>query len=268
MENNNGRGTGIFYGVIGVATLIVTIIGATFAYFSASTNSDVDAIATGGATLTLGFEDTADTYIKQNLVPADETDTGWATRSKIDATTGCVDLNGNNYCSVYQFTVTNTSTSSAQTIYANFKVQTNSFLDANGEAEGTDTNLRYAIFRGSAAEVEAKVTDGKGWSVASSDVISTKVADATNLVGTVQGNKGDLVVPATAIPVGTTYQADLPALTQTLKPGKTMTYTVIMWIHETGSAQNDDQGKAFAAGVNFNTSDGKSGVTAVLSTNS
>ena len=39
MENKNGQG--IFYGVIGVATLIVAIIGATFAYFSAST--------TGGA---------------------------------------------------------------------------------------------------------------------------------------------------------------------------------------------------------------------------
>ena len=34
MDNNNGRG--IFYGVIGVATLVVAIIGATFAYFSAT----------------------------------------------------------------------------------------------------------------------------------------------------------------------------------------------------------------------------------------
>ena len=38
MENNNGRG--IFYGVIGVATLVVAIIGATFAYFSANISSD------------------------------------------------------------------------------------------------------------------------------------------------------------------------------------------------------------------------------------
>jgi len=37
MENNNGKG--IFYGVIGVATLIVAIIGATFAYFTATTTS-------------------------------------------------------------------------------------------------------------------------------------------------------------------------------------------------------------------------------------
>ena len=37
MENKNGKG--IFYGVIGVATLIVAIIGATFAYFTATTAS-------------------------------------------------------------------------------------------------------------------------------------------------------------------------------------------------------------------------------------
>lgn len=41
MENN---GRGIFYGVIGVATLIVAIIGATFAYFTASASTDEGAI--------------------------------------------------------------------------------------------------------------------------------------------------------------------------------------------------------------------------------
>ena len=35
MENRNENGRGIFYGVIGVATLVVAMIGATFAYFSA-----------------------------------------------------------------------------------------------------------------------------------------------------------------------------------------------------------------------------------------
>jgi len=48
MENNKGRG--IFYGVIGVATLVVAIIGATFAYFSAQATTNNDAI-TAGATV-------------------------------------------------------------------------------------------------------------------------------------------------------------------------------------------------------------------------
>lgn len=36
MEENNRKGSGVFYAVVGVATLVVAIIGATFAYFSAS----------------------------------------------------------------------------------------------------------------------------------------------------------------------------------------------------------------------------------------
>ena len=37
MENENRKGPGVFYAVVGVATLVVAIIGATFAFFSAST---------------------------------------------------------------------------------------------------------------------------------------------------------------------------------------------------------------------------------------
>lgn len=40
MEENNRKGSGVFYAVVGVATLVVAIIGATFAYFSASTTAE------------------------------------------------------------------------------------------------------------------------------------------------------------------------------------------------------------------------------------
>ena len=56
-NHNNGRG--IFYGVIGVATLVVAIIGATFAYFSASAQSGAGDIAgqtLGGSGGVLGLE--------------------------------------------------------------------------------------------------------------------------------------------------------------------------------------------------------------------
>ena len=42
MENR--KGNEIFLGVVGVATLLVAIVGATFAYFSATTNSDEGAV--------------------------------------------------------------------------------------------------------------------------------------------------------------------------------------------------------------------------------
>jgi len=43
----NGRGSGIFFGIVSIATLIVAIIGATFAYFSASITSDPNAVGAG-----------------------------------------------------------------------------------------------------------------------------------------------------------------------------------------------------------------------------
>ena len=46
-QRNNGRG--IFYGVIGVATLVVAIVGATFAYFTAQTRYTDES----GSTLTI-----------------------------------------------------------------------------------------------------------------------------------------------------------------------------------------------------------------------
>ena len=42
MENR--KGNGIFLGIVSVATLIVAIIGATFAFFSATTNSEEGAV--------------------------------------------------------------------------------------------------------------------------------------------------------------------------------------------------------------------------------
>ena len=57
MENKNGQG--IFYGVIGVATLVVAIIGATFAYFSASAStnaSDIQGTTLGGSGGVLGLQ--------------------------------------------------------------------------------------------------------------------------------------------------------------------------------------------------------------------
>mgnify|MGYP003312611361 CR=1 FL=1 len=65
MENNNGRG--IFYGVIGVATLVVAIIGATFAYFSA-TVTDTGNLNVGTANIKLGFSGVT-TGRRYNIIP-------------------------------------------------------------------------------------------------------------------------------------------------------------------------------------------------------
>ena len=258
MEN---KGSGIFYGVIGVATLIITIIGATFAYFSATTNSNVDAVTAGGATITLGYSEIT-TGLKQNLIPIDVTLPEFNTGVVGITSTKCKDINGNNICSVYEFTVSNPAGNTvAQRIYGTITPKTNTF-----------ENFKFAVFKGTAAQVDASSVK---WDVDGTPVTSyttnythttftTSAEDASRKH--VIANPGDLVFSAYAVQNGSTTPISIPAFEQVLDVGESMTYTIVMWINEKGEAQNQDQGKAFAAGVNFTTEGGGSGVTGVLST--
>ena len=115
MENKNGKG--IFYGVIGVATLIVAIIGATFAYFTATTASGQYLTGTA-ATASLevkvqrltgysageGAESAA--AAKYVMVPQLDKGLSQAVRgSNVTENTPCIDANGSLVCSIYKILV-------------------------------------------------------------------------------------------------------------------------------------------------------------------
>ena len=109
MEENNRKGSGVFYAVVGVATLVVAIIGATFAFFSASATNDSDVTGTTatGANLSLTVTRVSDTATATNMVPMNDTDlqkgvTGEGGKS-------CVDKNGNTVCQVYKVNIANGS---------------------------------------------------------------------------------------------------------------------------------------------------------------
>ena len=113
MENN---GKGIFYGVIGVATLIVAIIGATFAYFTATATNN-ETIKGNAATVSLGLSVEKVSHGEKGLVPQLETALSSAMKGVDGAGTGedsCVDANGNTVCQVYKITVTNSGTGDAK----------------------------------------------------------------------------------------------------------------------------------------------------------
>ena len=109
MDNNNGKG--IFYGVIGVATLVVAIIGATFAYFSATvtpdSNSDAISGTTNGtfaSTLQLSVtKELTQTVGSNDLVPTDipSSDNGSAIINAINA--NC-EADGYTGCHLYKIT--------------------------------------------------------------------------------------------------------------------------------------------------------------------
>ena len=109
-QRNNGRG--IFYGVIGVATLVVAIIGATFAYFTATAQNN-DTISGNMATVRLNLSvakvTTADES-KGGMIPMTNGMVEKAvnpTGAKADRI--CVDDNGNAVCQIYEITLKNDS---------------------------------------------------------------------------------------------------------------------------------------------------------------
>lgn len=238
--NNNNNGKGIFYGVIGVATLVVAIIGATFAYFAASTNSADNAVsAASSAVSDLRLTD-VDDGIKSNLIPIDAVN---KYKAKFPAVVGltadsCKDDNHNHICSTYQFTVTNPNAQSQQ-VYFYLEPKNNTF-----------TNLHYAIFKGTPT---------------SYDVTGTVVTDGG------AASNGAIVVANTQLTVGNTDRIPLDNLSQVLDPNEAVTYTIVLWVQETGGDQTKaDSGKSFAGGVRISTGvldpDGTatSGVTGIL----
>ena len=67
MEREDKKG--IFFGVIGVLTLIVAIIGASFAYFSINTKSNPDAITVNAASVKIVYDDGQE-LVLNDLIPS------------------------------------------------------------------------------------------------------------------------------------------------------------------------------------------------------
>ena len=131
MENK--KGSGIFLGVVSVATLVVAIIGATFAYFSASVSSNEGAI---GAT---AYEfDVKVTNIKMiqpenvdslgGIIPMNVntqvSGKGMLLYALNDAAQKCVDSNNYQVCALYEATLSNGG-SKAVTLNLAVKTDTN-----------------------------------------------------------------------------------------------------------------------------------------------
>lgn len=149
MENSKGRG--IFLGVVSVATLIVAIIGATFAWFSASVGSgenDVNLTAYQfDAELTVDRVFPTDENASKKIIPfvPDKVlreGQGDATNNMNyalnEATDKCVDSSGYLVCSLYKITVTNNGSDAIEldgsvTTMETTPTETGTTLTANGD---------------------------------------------------------------------------------------------------------------------------------------
>ena len=113
MEENR-KGTGVFYAVVGVATLVVAIIGATFAYFSASATAETKVT---GEAATVGLNVSLEKVskdAKEGLIPISESLlTKALTGDTASGNKMCLDKDGNTVCQLYKITVENTGTAAA-----------------------------------------------------------------------------------------------------------------------------------------------------------
>lgn len=209
-ERENRKGPGVFYAVIGVATLVVAIIGATFAYFSVTLNSATDAVkgTTGQGTknnVTLTVNKVSNG--NGSLIPLNEEN-----QMQQALTASCVDSNQNTVCQVYNVHLANTGENTVR-------------LAGNLLLSSTASNMKWKLI-GANAKTDA-----------------TSTINGVGTAGKIEDNL-------------------------TLAKDATQDYYLVVWLHETGKAQDDanktdgatdEDNLEFTGQVTFNAVDANGG---------
>ena len=225
MENSKGRG--IFLGVVSVATLIVAIIGATFAWFSASVGSgenDVNLTAYQfDADLTVERVFPTAENASKKIIPfvpdkvlreGLENETNNMNYALNEATNKCVDSSGYLVCSLYKITVTNNGSNAIEldgsvTTMETTATKTGTTLTANGDLKAQI--ISYA--------------DGKY-------TYTHNLSKALALPNTVSGSEKLIMDPAT-LTVGATSGANTAEL------------YVLVWLNDTTENQSTMMGASY-----------------------
>lgn len=257
MEENK-KGTNTLYAVIGVATLVVAIIGATFAYFSATaTNSDVitgNTAEAGGLTVKVEAitNKTNNDIIPLNLI-ADEKypDSQFAKAMEKK----CKDDLGNNVCSVYRVTVNNLSKTS--TIQVQGKLNLNS----------TAANMYWTLIDATVTETPAGEDGG------AATVELNTATEKEDFAKVKQNLDGFFTYSAEKDEASQLNKAANLSLTGTDGNKASETFYVLVWLEETGAEQQGEDAstaetqKTYTGNITFDAVDAqgnKSGVTATF----
>ena len=226
MENSKGRG--IFLGVVSVATLIVAIIGATFAWFSASVGSgenDVNLTAYQfDADLTVERVFPTAENASKKIIPfvpdkvlreGLENETNNMNYALNEATNKCVDSSGYLVCSLYKITVTNNGSDAIEldgtvtTIETTPPTEKGTTLTANGDLKAQI--ISYA--------------DGKY-------TYTHNLSKALALPNTASGS-GKLIMDPATLTVGATPGANTAEL------------YVLVWLNDTTENQSSMMGASY-----------------------
>lgn len=290
-NNNANNKTNTFNLVIGIATLLIAILGATFAYFSATARSAENDVTVKSAYVSISYD--GGTEIKaSNLIPATlnvalkkyqkevavynpETDGEIVTDYddyKNDLDRKCVDAKGKEVCYVYQFTITSDGAVGETTdILASVKINNNAF-----------DNLSYIVYEVKFKEENGTtLTDRFGFGVVETykiirsnfENIDTNPDNIDFMDETfgkfekpydITGENGEYISTVNPVACLFGYSADAAdkslddtsrCATYALTNQEKHTYQLVIWLEETGEVQ-PEQGLTFEGTVAIEVSGG------------
>lgn len=245
-ENRKEDKRGIFLGIVGILTLIVAIIGASFAYFSLNARSNENAVKVQAATVQIVYEEGQNIAI-ENIIPSTQDIALETVRRAGETRTGtdekyvtCIDDNNYRVCGTYDFTLTNNGTNPVDiNAYITPTALKEAVVDSehpenNKPAEKGFNNLKFITFD------RTGVTGNNN---------GTKIAAADGLSVVYDGDFGILAADKTA--------------TATLNAGETKTYRLFIWLDEQGDANDVEQGAVFNGTVHVDVVGAGEGITGV-----
>lgn len=292
--NNENQGpnntTNTFNLVIGIATLLIALLGATFAYFSATAISAENDVTVKSAYVSISYD--GGTEIKaSNLIPATENVALKKYQKEVevydpekhgeintdydvyknDVDRKCVDAKGKEVCYVYQFSIESDGAADEKTdILASIKINKNEF-----------DNLSYVLYEVTFREEEGVVlTDRYGFGIVDSytvvsefdnvdtnpdneDIIDIKFAKFEKPYDVI-GENEELVETINPVACLFGYAEDAAEQrdddTARCKPypltnKEKHTYQLVIWLEETGVEQ-PEQGLTFEGTVSIEVSGG------------
>lgn len=293
-ENQDDKKNNLFNIILGISTLLIAILGATFAYFSATARSKENDVSLKSAYVSIEYD--GGTEIKaEDLIPSTETialkhyqkevpdDGTWTIEGQEgveyvdrDSLARCIDSAGRQVCYAYQFTITSDGIEGGNTeILGSIKINTNDF-----------TNLSYLVYE---VEIEKDSNNNEYIDKYGNKVIKSYTDlnlsgdDVYAVAGTPNfwkfekpsfkiGENEELseVIYPVACLFG--YKDEELAVddtkrckTYTISNKQEHTFQVLIWLNETGENQDKEQGNRFGGtvsievigGLDATTSDGR-----------
>lgn len=279
VEQKKERGRGTFYGIIAFAVFIIMAVGATFAYFTASTSSAEGSVNAGSTSFSLDFISYTSAWSSNALIPVATNIVEYSVEQRPDSSNHvmCKDDNNRDICSAYVFQVKNNA-EGAQNVSVKLSSSVNSFSNL--------TAMIYEISK-SGSYVETAASDDPDFAadtVEYEDGDHVQVQDSTgaalfeyepiyiNRLGVTKtllsvGSVKSVAVAVPAVGAEDVVLADNITLPSVSSGNNLKSFLVVLYINENDENQNStDASKTFSGRVIVEGADGSSRISGQIST--